>query len=146
MEIIPSPLVVVAQLLPFFVTAVGLWLILFKPMLAYLDGRAAAITGEREKAAELEAKLTTRMAEYEARLTVARSEVSDLRAARRETAVNEYNTIVADARRRSEAQLAQALRELAVQRDAAKASLEKTSSALGDQVAATVLGRDVAAG
>lgn len=146
MEIIPSPLVVVFQLVPFLVTTVGLYLILFKPMLAYLDARAATIEGERQKAAEVEASLTTRMNEVESRLTAARSEVIDLRTARRAAAVEEYTAIVATARKRAEAQLGEALRELGQQRSAAKQTLESSSTALGEQVAAQVLGRDIAAG
>ncbi len=146
MEIIPTPLVVFVQLFPFLVTIVGLYLILFKPMLAYLDGRAAAIEGERQKAAEVEQGLAARMNEVEARLTAARSEVIELRTNRRATAMEEYNAIVASARKKAEGELASALRELGAQRDGAKSALEKSAGALGEQVAAQVLGRDVAAG
>lgn len=146
MEIIPSPLVVLAQLVPFLVTVIGLWLILFKPMLAYLDRRTETIEGERQKAAEVEASLTARMNEVEARLTAARSEVIDLRTSRRAAAIEEYNAIVSEARKKAEAQLGDALRELSSQRQAAKAGLEQSANVLGEQVAARVLGRDVAAG
>lgn len=146
MEIIPTPVVVFAQVFPFLVTLVGLWFILFKPMLAYLDGRSAMIMGERQKAAEIEAQLTARMNEYQARLTAARAEVVDLRSTRREAAVSEYNAIVARARREAEGRLADAVRDLSVQREAARESLERSSGALGEQLAAQVLGRDLAVG
>lgn len=146
MEIIPTPVVVLAQVFPFLVTLVGLYFILFKPMLAYLDGRSAMIAGERQKAAEIEAQLTARMNEYQARLTAARAEVVELRSTRREAAIAEYNVIVAGARREAEGRLADAVRELTAQRDAARDSLERSSGVLGEQLAARVLGRELAAG
>ena len=146
MEIIPTPLVVLVQVFPFLVTLAGLYFILFKPMLAYLDGRSAMIAGERQKAAEIETQLTARMNEYQARLTAARAEVVELRSTRREAAVTEYNAIVGSARRQAESRLADAVRELSAQRDAARDALEHSSGAIGEQLAAQVLGRDLAAG
>lgn len=146
MEIIPTPIVVLLQLFPFGLTAIALYFIVFKPMLAYLDARAVAIEGERKQAAETEERLLARMAEYEGRLARARAEVADLRAARRETAAGEHAAIVALARGRAEQKVAAALREIVAEREVARATLEKTAGILGDQVASAVLGRDLAAG
>lgn len=146
MEIIPTPLVVLLQVVPFGLTALALYYILFKPMLAYLDERTAAIEGERQKAAQLEERVNARMAEYEARLEKARAEVAELRTTRRAEALAEYNAQIQEARKAAEQQVAQALQQLGQEREAARASLEQTASALGVQIASTVLGRDVAVG
>lgn len=146
MEIIPTPIVVLLQLFPFGLTVAALYFILFKPMLAYLDERTAAIEGERQKAVELEARVVARVAEYEARLEKARAEVTELRTTRRAEAVEQYNALIADARRKAEEQVAAALVQLGTEREAARASLEQTASSLGAQIATRVLGRDVAVG
>lgn len=146
MEIIPTPIVVLLQLFPFGLTVAALYFILFKPMLAYLDERTAAIEGERQKAVELEARVVARVAEYEARLEKARAEVTELRTTRRAEAVEQYNALIADARRKAEEQVAVALVQLGTEREAARASLEQTASSLGAQIATRVLGRDVAVG
>ena len=146
MEIIPTPIVVLLQLFPFGVTALALYYILFKPMLAYLDERAAAIEGERQKAAQLEARVVARLAEYEARLEKARAEVTELRTSRRAEAVEAYNALINEARHNAEAQVAAALVQLGAEREAARASLEQTANGLGAQIATRVLGRDVAVG
>lgn len=146
MEIIPNPLVVGLQLLPFLLSVFALYTILFKPMLAYLDGRAAAIDGERQKAADLELRLTARMAEYEAKLERARAEVIELRSARRKEAEGEYNGKIAVARADAERRVAVALETLGAERAAATATLEQSARGLGAQIAASVLGREAAAG
>lgn len=146
MEIIPNPLVVVLQLVPFLVSIFALYTILFKPMLAYLDARALAIEGERQKAADLEIRLSARMAEYEAKLERARTEVIDLRTTRRKEAEAEYNQRIAAARASAEQRVAEALRELAGDRATARVSLEQSAQGLGAQIAANVLGREAAAG
>lgn len=146
MEIIPTPFVVLLQLFPFGLTALALYYILFKPMLAYLDERTAAIEGERQKASQLEERVNARMAEYEARLEKAQAEVADLRTTRRAEAVAQYNALINEARQKAEAQVAVALEQLGTEREAARASLEQTAAGLGAQIATRVLGRDVAVG
>lgn len=146
MEIIPTPLVVLLQVFPFGLTAVALYYILFKPMLAYLDERTAAIEGERQKAAQLEERVNARMAEYEARLEKAKAEVTELRTTRRAEAVAEYNAVIQESRHNAEQQVASALQQLAQEREAARASLEQTANTLGVQIATRVLERDVAVG
>ena len=146
MEIIPTPFVVLLQLFPFGLTALALYYILFKPMLAYLDERTAAIEGERQKASQLEERVNARMADYEARLEKAQAEVADLRTTRRAEAVAQYNALINEARQKAEAQVAVALEQLGTEREAARASLEQTAAGLGAQIATRVLGRDVAVG
>ena len=146
MELLPNIWAIALTLLPFALTAWALYAILFKPMLAYLDARLAAIEGERRKAAELEERVTVRMAEYEQRLNAARAEVADLRAARREEAMTTYNHAIAEARAKAEAGVAAAMAELATEREAARLRLQDTARALGAQITVAVLGRDAVNG
>ena len=146
LEIIPNPMVVGLQVIPFLVTLFALYTILFKPMLAYLDARSAAIEGERQKAADLETRLSARMAEYDAKLAAARAEVAELRSKRRKEAEGEYNSKVAAARTAAESRIAHALEELGADRLQARTSLVQSAQGLGAQIAANVLGREAAGG
>ena len=146
LQIIPNPLVVIIQLAPFLVTAWGLYVLIFKPTLAYLDARYNAIDGGRKRAKELEASVATRLAEYEASLNKARAEVIELRAARRADALARYGEILGEARAGGEARIAEALVELNKERETSRAILVGSARALGSDIANQVLGRTIAAG
>lgn len=146
LDIMPNPLVVALQLAPFAVTAAALYKIIFKPTLAYLDERWAAIDGTKKRASELEARAAARLADYEAQLNKARAEVMDLRAARRAEALAQYSQIVATARTDAEKRVADALVELGHDRAGARATMEASANSLANDIANQVLGRTVAAG
>ncbi len=80
MNIVPIPLVVLLQAIPFLLTVVALYAIILKPMLAYLDARSQATEGARKEAEGLQAQAEAQTNEYEKRLSAARAEVTALRA------------------------------------------------------------------
>ncbi len=143
MNIIPDLMLVFWLMWPFLALVAGLQVILYKPMIAYLDARADATVGARKEAEALQAQAATRLAEWEAALTRARLEVTDFRAQRRAAAQAQHARIVAEARAEAEARIAQAIGVIRVEASAARAELDGTSRALSREVANQVLGRSI---
>jgi F0F1-type ATP synthase membrane subunit b/b' len=61
MNIIPDPILVVLQALPFLVLLAGLHVILYKPMLAYLAERREATAGAKKAAQELQERAALKL-------------------------------------------------------------------------------------
>jgi len=146
MNIIPDPLQVVLNMLPFLVTIVGMYLIILKPMVAYLLEREEAIQGGHDEAARIETEINTRMSEYELQLAHARDEVVALRAAKRAEAQVKYDEVIGKARKEAEAQIASAVGEIEVAHKAASTQLKLMSSEIADKIANQVLGRTLTVG
>ena len=146
MNIIPDPLQVLLNTLPFLVAIIGLYRIILKPMLAYLLERDAAIRSGHDETARIEAEIESRMTEYEAKLAEARAEVASIHAAKRADAQEQYDARVGQARTEAEAQIETAVGEIAVARNAASAQLKTMSGEIAEQVAGQVLGRSLTAG
>ena len=50
MYLIPNLTLILMQLLPFLVTLIGMYVIIFKPMLEYLDSRNEQVQGSQKQA------------------------------------------------------------------------------------------------
>jgi len=146
MNIIPDPLQVLLNTLPFLVAILGMYRIILKPMLAYLLGRDVAIRVGHEEAARIEEEIKTRMADYEAKLLAARAEIASYRAEKRADAQQQYDERVGAARADAEAQIQTALGEIAAAKEAAASQLKTMSGDIAEQVAGRVLGRSLSAG
>ena len=72
MYLIPNITLILMQLLPFFVTLFGLYFIIFKPMLEYLDERNEQIEGSQKKALTLAEEANVKAKEAEKELIAAR--------------------------------------------------------------------------
>ena len=144
MVIIPNPLVIGLQVVPFLITILGLYVIIFKPMLAHLEGRENAIEGAQGRARELQEKLTARADEYDAKLTAARIEMTELRAKRRAEALAEADSMVQAARGEADARVEGALETIRTDAAAAREGLKGSSALLAQQISSQVLGRPVA--
>lgn len=141
MNIIPDLVLTATLMVPFLVLVAGMHFILYKPMLAYLDARAAATVGARKEAEALQASASSRLAEWEAALAKARLEVADYRAQRRAAAQAQHARIVADARAAAESKIGQSIEVIRAEAATARQELEATSRALSRDVASQVLGR-----
>ena len=146
MNIIPDPLQVLLNTLPFLVAIIGMYRIILKPMLAYLLEREVAIHGGRDEAARIEEEIKTRMADYEEKLLAARAEIAAYRADQRAEAQQKYDEVVGAARTDAEAQIQAALGEIAAAKEAAASQLKTMSGDIAEQVAGQVLGRSLSAG
>ena len=144
MEIVPDPIHGVLMVLPFLVAAVGMYVILWQPLLAYLDERDSVSHRARHEARELEQAAAQQLGKIEARLVLARQQVAVLRQEARSRALGREADMVAEARRRAEKHVSDALGELSRDRSVASDALKHTAAELSTQIAAQVLGRPVA--
>jgi len=146
MNIIPDPLQVLLNTLPFLVAILGMYRIILKPTLEHLLARETAISGGQDEAASIEAEINERMSAYEAKVAQARGEIATLRAERRAEAQAKYDDIVGVARADAEAKIESAVGEITAAKDAASGQLKTMSDEIADQVAGQVLGRTLTAG
>jgi len=146
MNIIPDPLQVLLNTLPFMVAILGMYRIILKPMLAHLQERSSAISGGRDEAERIEREVKDRMEAYEAKLAAARAEVAAFRAEKRAEAQQQYDDRVGEARASAEAQIEAAIGEITAAKDAAASQLKTMSGEIAEQVAGQVLGRSLTAG
>jgi len=144
-NIIPSLLPMALNLLPFLVAIVGMYYIILKPMVAYLEERETAISQGLQEAEKIEAQIKERMVAYEAELERAKGEVAALRAERRAEAQAAYDEVLAGARSDAEAQIEAAVKKIDAARAAAATALKASSEDLAIQAAGQVLGRQLAA-
>ena len=146
MDIEPEAWMTALSALPFLVTIIALYFIIFKPMLDYLDERLAAMEGGVSEARELEARIAEQTAEYDEKLRAARAQASDLRARMRDETEAEVDAVLAKARAEADAEVEAARVSIQAEADAARAALEETAAALAGTIAGRVLGKPVAAG
>jgi F0F1-type ATP synthase membrane subunit b/b' len=144
MEIYPDPIHVVLLTLPFLVTMLGLHVILWQPLLGYLDERDATADRARHEAHELESASTELMTKIESRLAAARQHIGTIRQQARQRALAREAEIVAETRTEADQRLDQALKQIAADKKVAAQSLRETATDLSKQIAAQVLGRPVA--
>lgn len=145
MSIIPDPILALVQVVPFLVLMLGLHLILFKPMLAYLSAREEATAGAKKSAESLAAQSEARLREYETALAKAQAEVTEYRAARRAEAQKDYQARVAAARSAVDAKLGAAMTRITTEARDARSGIKDEAQALARDVANQVLGRQVEA-
>jgi len=138
-NIIPNPLVLVLQIVPFLLTAFALYRIIFEPMLAHLAERDTATDGARAEAEALQEKITAQLAEQEARMADAQAEIRKMRAARRAEAMSSYNAEVDAARKEAETTVSAALEQLQKEEEEARGQLANTSKRLADQISDSIL-------
>ena len=144
MQIIPDPLVMALQMIPFLVTLVALYKIILSPMLDYLDERQKTIESGTSGVDALNSEIAERTAEYENQLKAARSHGSEIRGAKRAEAKLAYDERISAARGEAESQVNQALVEIQSEVDGARGDLEVQSKVLAAQISSQVLGRPVA--
>jgi F-type H+-transporting ATPase subunit b len=143
MQILPNPIIIALQIGPFLVALLGLYYLLFKPVLAHLAGREDAISGAHHRAKELHARLSAQTAELEARLVAARTQIGDMRAARRAQSQREAAAIIAAAKAQAEAHAQRELARVQAEAESARAGLRANTATLAEQVAGRVLGRSI---
>jgi F-type H+-transporting ATPase subunit b len=144
LEIIPDPIHVGLLALPFLVAVAGAHFILWKPMLAYLEGREETVEKDVKEAAELEASAEQQLSTLEQRLAGARARVIDVHSEARGRAQAREAEILAAARTAAEQRVSEAVAAIATERKAAAAALESTATELSRDIASKVLGREVA--
>ncbi len=139
MDIIPDLWLMFLHAIPFFLTLIMLQVVLFKPLLAYLDDRVTAIEGSRSDAVSLQEKAEQKLSEYENRLAEARSKLATSRAETRKNAMDERDQKLAVARKQAEAKIAEAVAAIRLEQKAASAELNKLTEDLAQHISTQVL-------
>lgn len=115
--------------------------VLFRPLLRVMRERDSAITSAVQLAESATAKARDASAEFDAKVTAARTELYKQMDERRKAAEGYRNELVAKTRADVDAQLAGAKAELEAQTAQARAALAADADELGRDIAAKVLGR-----
>ena len=144
MNIYPSPLLIGLQMIPFMITILSLYFIIFKPMLAYLNDRENASTGATDTAAKLEADIEKIKKEIQSKIDEALQDGSQKRAEERNRLQKEYNEIVQAARKDAEAKIKTATTEIAQHKAATLQELPQQAEEVANSIIVRVLGRNVA--
>ncbi|MBA2321878.1 MAG: hypothetical protein H0V89_12080 [Deltaproteobacteria bacterium] len=143
MEIIPDPIAAAVLTIPFAITAAVLWLVLFKPLLAYLEAREAVTAQALAEAAELNHGAARRTSDIEHQLANAREAAANARRLGRERAQRREAAILAEARAASDARVGSAVATLHGEREAASATLRGQAGELAREMSRQILGREV---
>jgi len=143
MTIIPDPFQVFLNIFPFLVAILGMYHIILKPMVAYLDERNEAIEGGKSEAVAMEEQINDRVDAYDAELLRARQEIATLRADRRAEAQVAYDGVLDGVRTEADASITASLSEIQTARSAAEASLKTSVEELAASAADRVLGREL---
>lgn len=145
MTIIPDLETAIVMAIPFLITYAALHFILLKPLYEYMQERHEAVGVAVEEAGELEDQAEGRVSALEAKLNGARDEVAALRASARQSAHAQESAILTAAREEADAKVAEALASIKADEERAAQALRETASALSQQMASQVLGREVGA-
>lgn len=134
----------VLELALFFVAFFALRALVFRPMLALIDAREAAIDGARREARELEAAADEKLRAFEAEMKKANVELAAERDAIRQDAMRLERELLAKARAEADATLTDA--NEAMQAEAAKIRRAMTTEIpeLARRLADKLLGRKAA--
>ncbi|MCB9691362.1 MAG: ATP synthase F0 subunit B [Alphaproteobacteria bacterium] len=139
MHIIPDVLPSIAMTIPFLVAMVGLWVILWGPLMQFLDDRENATVGARKEATEFERQAHERADALAARLAEAKVAVQQIHTEARTRALAKEAEIVAAARAKADEYLTEAQARVADERLKAKAELESTARTLSTDIVDTLL-------
>jgi F-type H+-transporting ATPase subunit b len=122
--------------------AVVLDRVLFKPLLRVMRERADAVNSAISLAENATAKAQAATAEFDAKVTAARTDLYKQMDERRKAADGYRADLMAKTKTEVDSQLSAARETLRAQADQARATLDKDAEALGQQIAAKVLGRE----
>ena len=146
MDLSINPMMIALQAVPFLLTLMALHAIIFKPMLAYLEAREAAIANGRKEAERLNADAAEKIEALERQLTASRANASQHLAQGRAKAQAELEGVLSAARAEAESTTTAAVAALRADAELARAQLSSTTQDLATRVTAAVLGRSVANG
>ena len=139
MHIIPDLGPSLALTLPFFVAFFGLWFILWKPLMQFLDDRDAATAGARLEAGQFSAQAEERASALEEKLAAAHAGIVELHTAARSRAQVKEAEIIAAARRAAEQRIGEAQEKINAEKQAAKVQLETAARTLSGDIVDNLL-------
>jgi F-type H+-transporting ATPase subunit b len=138
-----DPTMVALQMIPFLVATVGLYLIIFKPMLKMLAERERNISGFRKEAELMQEEVDRKLEELEEQLKAARAEGQAERGKLRLAALAAEKAMLEAARSKANEMLTAARAVIAEERALAQAELRNSADELSKQITGTILGREI---
>jgi F-type H+-transporting ATPase subunit b len=139
MHIIPELGPSLALTLPFLVALIGLYAILWRPLMQFLDERDNATEGAQKEAVEFERQAAERADALAEKLAAAKLEFQALHTEARTRALAKEADIVAAARAKADEFVTTAQERIADERLKAKAELEATARTLSSDIVDTLL-------
>lgn len=140
-EIVSSAIILVT----FLLLMAYLNVVLFRPMLRYLDEREAKTHGAVDEAKALEEEAAKALAAYESRVAAARAEAQADNAAARKRAADEEQALLERARAHANRRIAEIERDVEAATEQARAALGVHAREMARAIAEKVLGRAVSA-
>ncbi len=135
---------IVIQLGIFLVTTIVATTMLFRPYVKMRDRRYAGIEGAREEAANMSAEADARLVDYENKLASARARAQDERHQIRAEAARHQSEVTTKARDEAHKATDAAREKVTAESERARQSLLPKASQIGSDIAAKLLGRDLA--
>jgi F-type H+-transporting ATPase subunit b len=145
MEIVPDPLLVALFLPPFLVAVLGMWFILWRPLLTWMDARDDASADAIAEARRLDAEAVAHVQTLEERLAGAQNQIIELRNTSRAEALGREKVILGEARGAAEQEVDKAVAAIAEQTEVARKGLSDAARSIADDMATQVLGRPIQA-
>ena len=143
MNLIPVPTVILLQLIPFLLTSVALYYILFKPMLAYLDEREEKISGARDQASSLSEQSKGSMQKIQEDTKSTRLEIASKRSEARTEIMKDYSAKIQSAREEVEKEIQQEAQKIHADQSIAQTELKSSAREIANLIASQTLGRTI---
>ena len=143
MNLIPVPTLILLQLIPFLLTSVALYYILFKPMLEYLEKREEKISGAREQALSLSEQSKSSMQKIQEDTKATRLEIAAKRSEARNDAMKVYNSQIQAARDEVEKEIKAEAQKIHTNQSSAREELKMNARDIASFIASQTLGRPV---
>lgn len=118
--------------------------LLFQPYLALREKRIAGIDGARAEAERMNAEADAKLADYEQKLAAARGKAAEEQRKIRAEASKHERDVTDAGRKTAQAALEEASAKVKRETEAARADLAPRAHAIAQQMAARLLGREVA--
>lgn len=141
MVIIPELVPSILLAMPYVVTLVALHFLLFRPFHDYMEARDGVSSKALGEASELREATADKLKQLEDQLAEARKNVTAIRKEARGVAQGEEAEILAAARVKAEAKIAEAVERIQAEQKNASITLRGTAKVLSGDIARQVLGR-----
>ncbi len=135
---------VFVQLALFIITGLIASKLLFRPYLQMREERTAGIEGARDEATRMSAQADGQLAEYEVKLSKARSRAEEQRRKLRAEASGHEREVLEKTHAEAVAAREEARKRITSETETARAQLEPRASEIAAAVASKLLGREVA--
>ena len=132
------------QFINFVILLIILNKLLYRPLLKIFAERREAIDGSHARAKSLEASIEEKMQRYQQQLNDAKTVANEERSQLKKAATAEESALLADAHGKASTQLQAIKAQVAGEAAAASKTLKNEAETLAGQIAAKILGRELA--